>query len=88
MEKKERGFIGKLLVFILTILAVIGLISMTLSVICPHVDPKHFWWIPFFGLGFWVILLYNFIVFLFLIIILDFYIYVVYNIIVNNLIGG
>lgn len=66
MEKKERGFIGKLLVFILTILAVIGLISMTLSVICPHVDPKHFWWIPFFGLGFWVILLYNLIVFLFL----------------------
>lgn len=59
MERKERGFFGKVWVFILTILAVIGLISITLSVVCPHVDPKHFGWIPFFGLTFWVILLFN-----------------------------
>ena len=59
MERKERGFFGKVLVFILTILAVIGLIAITLSVVCPHVDPKQFGWIPFFGLTFWVILLFN-----------------------------
>ena len=63
MERKERGFFGKVLVFILTILAVIGLIAITLSVVCPHVDPKHFGWIPFFGLTFWVILLFNVLVF-------------------------
>jgi endonuclease/exonuclease/phosphatase family metal-dependent hydrolase len=63
MERRERGFFGKVLVFILTILAVIGLIAMTLSVICPHIDPKHFGWIPFFGLTFWVILLFNVLVF-------------------------
>lgn len=63
MERRERGFFGKVLVFILTILAVIGLIAMILSVICPHVDPKHFGWIPFFGLSFWVILLFNVLVF-------------------------
>ena len=63
MERKERGFFGKVLVFILTILAVIGLIAITLSVVCPHVDPKHLGWIPFFGLTFWVILLFNVLVF-------------------------
>lgn len=63
MERRERGFFGKVLVFILTILAVIGLVAMTLSVICPHIDPKQFGWVPFFGLTFWVILLFNVLVF-------------------------
>ena len=65
-ERRERGFFGKVLVFILTILAVIGLIAMALCVMCPHIDPKHFGWIPFFGLSFWVILLYNVLIFFFL----------------------
>ena len=65
-ERRERGFFGKVLVFILTILAVIGLIAMVLSVMCPHIDPKHFGWIPFFGLSFWVILLFNVLIFIFL----------------------
>lgn len=63
MEKKQRGFFGKVLVFLLSVLAVVGLIAMTLSVICPHIDPKHFGWIPFFGLSFWVILGFNLLVF-------------------------
>ena len=65
-ERRERGFFGKVVVFILTILAVIGLIAMVLSVMCPHIDPKHFGWIPFFGLSFWVILLFNVLIFIFL----------------------
>lgn len=62
-ERRERGFFGRILVFILTILAVIGLIAMALSVMSPHIDPKHFGWFPFFGLSFWVILLINVLVF-------------------------
>ena len=58
-ERRERGFFGRILVFILTILAIIGLIAMALSVMSPHIDPKHFGWFPFFGLSFWVILLIN-----------------------------
>ena len=65
MERRERGFFGKLLVFVFAVLAVVGLIAMTLSVICPHIDPKHFGWIPFFGLSFWVILGFNLLVFQF-----------------------
>lgn len=64
MEKRrERGFFGRILVFILTILAIIGLVAMALSVMCPHIDPKHFGWIPFFGLSFWVILFFNALIF-------------------------
>ena len=63
MERRERGFFGRIMVFVLSILAVIGLIAMALSVICPHIDPKHFGWIPFFGLSFWVILGFNILVF-------------------------
>ena len=59
MERKERGIIGKFLVCILTLLAIVGLVAMTLSIICPHVNPKHFVWISFFGLAFWEILVYN-----------------------------
>ena len=62
-ERSERGFFGKVLVFIMTILAVVGLIAMALSVMCPHIDPKHFGWVPFFGLTFWVILLFTVLVF-------------------------
>lgn len=66
MERRERGFFGKVLVFILSIMAVIGLIAMILSVISPYINPKHFVWTSFFGLSFWVIFAYNVVILLFL----------------------
>lgn len=63
MERMERGFFGKLLVFVLTILAIIGLVAMALSVVCPHINPKHMWQFSFFGLAFWEIFLFNVLVF-------------------------
>lgn len=69
MERRERGFFGKLLVFILTILAVIGLIAMGLSVVNPYINPKQFVWISFFGLAFWVVFMFNVLV-LFLLVLL------------------
>lgn len=64
MERRERGFFGKLLVFILAVLAFIGLIAMTLSVINPYIDPKRFIWTSFFGLAFWEIFAFNVLVFI------------------------
>ena len=61
---KERGFIGKFLVFILTLLALIGFVAMVLSVVNPYIDPKRFIWTSFFGLAFWEIFLFNVVVFL------------------------
>ena len=66
MERKERGFVGKLLVFVLSVLAIIGVIAMILSVINAYINPQHFIWTATFGLAFWVILIYNVLVFLFL----------------------
>ena len=64
MARKERGFFGKLLVFILALLAFVGLIAMILSVVNPYLDPKQFVWTSFFGLGFWVIFIYNILIFI------------------------
>ena len=52
MERRERGFFGKLLVFFLTFFA--------------YVNPKDFIWTTVFGLAFWEILIYNVVVFLLL----------------------
>jgi len=62
MERSERGIFGKLLVFILTILALIGLVAMALSVLNAYVNPKHFIWTTLFGLAFWEILIFNMVV--------------------------
>ena len=59
MERAERGFFGKLLVFIFALLAFIGLVAMALSVLNAYVDPNRFIWTTFFGLAFWEILFYN-----------------------------
>ena len=59
MERRERGFFGKLLVFIFALLAFVGLVAMALSVLNAYVDPKRFIWTTFFGLAFWEILFYN-----------------------------
>lgn len=64
MARKERGFFGKVIVFLLTILAFIGLIATALSVLSPNVNPKHFVWTAFFGLAFWEILLFDVLVLL------------------------
>ena len=63
MERRERGFFGKLLVFILALLAFIGLIAMALSVVNPYINPKQFIWTSFFGLAFWEILVFNLLIF-------------------------
>lgn len=65
--RRERGFFGRILVFILTILAVIGLIAMALSVINPYINPQQFVWFSLFGLSFWVIFFFNVLILLLLI---------------------
>ena len=66
MERKERGFFGKVIVFLLMVLAVIGLVAMALSVLGPYVNPRRFAWLAFFGLAFWEIFLFNVFVFILL----------------------
>ena len=60
--KKERGFFGKLVVGLLTLLAWIGLLAMGMSVLSGFISPVKFVWASFFGLAFWEILLFNVIV--------------------------
>jgi len=65
-ERKPRSFFGKMIVFILAVLAVIGVIAMALSIANAYVNPKDFIWTTVFGLAFWEILIYNVAVFLLL----------------------
>ena len=58
-EKKGRSFFGKLLVVVLTVLALVGLASMTLSVANAYIDPQKFIWTTMFGLAFWEIFFFN-----------------------------
>lgn len=64
---KKRGFFGRLLVFLLTVLAVIGVIGMAMSVLSSFVNPVKFPWLAYFGLAFWVIFVYNLLIFTLLI---------------------
>lgn len=66
MEKRERGFFGKLVVFVLAVFALIGLVAMAISVINPYINPKHFIWTTIFGLAFWEIFIFNALVFVLL----------------------
>ena len=59
MKEKSRGFFGKLIVFILALLATIGVVAMALSVLDAYINPNRFIWTTFFGLAFWEILFYN-----------------------------
>ena len=61
--KKKRGIFGRIIVFLLAILAFVGLLAMAMSVLSSYVDPSKFVWLSFFGLTFWVILFYNLAVF-------------------------
>ena len=65
-EKKERSFFGKLLVFIFAVLAFLGMVAMALSVIDAYINPQHFIWTTLFGLAFWEILIFNILIFFFL----------------------
>ena len=65
-ERKPRSFFGKMIVFILAVLAVIGVVAMALSIANAYVNPKDFIWTTVFGLAFWEILIYNVVVFLLL----------------------
>ena len=68
MEKKEkRSIFGKVLVAVLTVLALIGLVAMVLSVINAYINPQHFIWTTIFGLAFWEIFLFNAVVLLLLV---------------------
>ena len=58
-ERKKRGFFGRLIIFLLTLMALVGLVAMTLSVLSSYVNPIEYPWLSFFGLAFWAILLYN-----------------------------
>lgn len=59
MASQKRGFFGRLLVFTLSLLSVIGLVCIVLSVINPYISPKRFIWTSFFGLAFWEIFFFN-----------------------------
>jgi endonuclease/exonuclease/phosphatase family metal-dependent hydrolase len=63
MARKERGFFGKVIVFLLAFLAFIGLIAMILSVVNSYIDPKRFAWLAYFGLAFWEIFIFNVLIF-------------------------
>ena len=65
-RKKRRGFLGRLLVGLLTVMAWIGLLAMALSVLSGYINPSQFVWASFFGLAFWEILAFNAVVFVLL----------------------
>ena len=65
-EKRERSFFGKMIVFILAVMAFLGLVAMAMSVVNAYVNPRHFIWTTMFGLAFWEILIFNVAVFLLL----------------------
>lgn len=58
-QRSRRGIIGRIIVFLLTVLAVMGLLAMGMSVMSSYVDPDKFVWASFFGLAFWAIFLFN-----------------------------
>lgn len=55
---------GRMMVFILVVMAIIGLFATVLSVFSGLVNPEQFVWPAFFGLGFWLIFIYDVLVFL------------------------
>lgn len=58
-RKSQRSFFGRLLVFLLTVFAWLGVIAMALSILSSFINPSKFVWLTYFGLAFWAILFYN-----------------------------
>lgn len=65
-NKNKRGLFGRLVVSVLTLLALVGLVATVLSVVNPYIDPKRTVWTTLFGLAFWEIFIYDVVVFLLL----------------------
>lgn len=65
-NNKKRGFFSRVIVFLLSILAFIGLMAITMSVLASYVNPTKFVWLSFFGLAFWEIFLYVVLIFVLL----------------------
>ena len=65
-EKRQRTLFGRVMVLLLSLLAVLGFVAMALSVINAYINPQNFIWTTVFGLAFWEILLFNVAVFLLL----------------------
>ena len=70
-NKNKRGFLGRLVVSVLTLLALVGLVATALSVVNPYIDPKRMVWTTLFGLAFWEIFIYDVVVFLLLLLLLS-----------------
>ena len=58
-----------MMVFVLTVLAIIGVIAMALSVVNAFINPQHFIFTTMFGLAFWEIFIYNALILLLLMLI-------------------
>lgn len=63
---KDRSLWGKIAVNTLTVLASLGVVAMSLSILSAFVNPQKFILTAFFGLAFWVIFFYNILIFLIL----------------------
>ncbi|MCF0200226.1 MAG: endonuclease/exonuclease/phosphatase family protein [Bacteroidales bacterium] len=61
-DDKKRGCFGTIIVLILSVLALLGLLSMSLCVLSSYINPQHFAWTALFGLAFWGILLFNMVI--------------------------
>ena len=59
---KKRSLFGRIVVALLSLLALLGFVAMTLSVLSSYVNPSQFVWVSFFGLTFWGILIFNLVV--------------------------
>ena len=66
-NKRKRSFVGRILVFLLTLMAIIGFVAMVLSVLNTYINPERFIWATLFGLAFWEIFIFNAVVLLLLI---------------------
>ena len=65
-QGKRRGFFGRVIVFLLAVLAFVGMLAMAMSVFGSYVNPNKFVWFSFFGLAFWEIFLFNVVIFVLL----------------------
>lgn len=66
-QKNQRSVVGKIMVALLTLLAIVGLLAMIISVSSCYIPPKMFVWPSFFGLAFWEIFFANCLVLLLLV---------------------
>ncbi len=67
-EKNRRTFFGRVMVLLLSVLAVLGLVATALSVINAYINPQDYIWTTVFGLAFWEILFFDLAVFLLLLV--------------------